>query len=419
MQKYIIMGTLQDEFIPTFFSSIQKTAVRMPVAAAVTLTDTGIQLLYDVKYFAEANKDQIEFTLSHELAHVLNMHFLRGFDLMSEFNLTVKEFYKTYAPLADLPVNNMFTGMAGYESEKANLLTYANAGVAYDKFPTFESLVRWSMTKKGKEMLDNLGLNGGNGNSPTVVYVDANGNAETISPGSGNGPTVVIPEVTKEGENSHIQDIADIVRNCARTAGRAPANLKRLIDGFLDELDNRVMKGWELIEHYLVGERSVNRGASRSYARLNRRTKMLPGRKKISGFSAQFIVDESGSVSDEEVAIAFSLVKKVVLRENRDKVYVVHWDTEPHEEIEELQFEHELEKIERKKGGGTDFSEFFTHPINQRIDADVTICITDGYPYPWPKTDPPRPTIWIITQKGGYEGWASDYGKGMAVCIDF
>ena len=145
---------------------------------------------------------------------------------------------------------------------------------------------------------------------------------------------------------------------------------------------------------------------------------MLPGRKRVTGFSAAFVVDESGSVSDEEVGIAFALTKKVVLRENRDKVYVVHWDTEPHPDRDEIRFEHELEKIERKKSGGTDFSEFFSHPINQRIDADVTICLTDGYPCSWPKTDSDKPVIWIITQTGGYAAWERDYGKGLAVCVD-
>jgi predicted metal-dependent peptidase len=420
MQKYIIMGTLADEFIPTFFSSIQKTPANIGIgAAAVTLTDIGIQLIYDIKYFAEATKDQIDHVLSHELLHVVCMHFLRGFDLMDEYSMNKQEFFSKYMPLSDLPVNQMLTSLPAHAQEKDKLLTYDTAGVSYESFPTFEAVVRHAMSEEGKKMMDKLGLSG-KGDSPTVVYVDASGGVEVLSEGSGKGKNkvVVVPEVTKEGENSHIQDIADIVRNCSRTAGRAPANLKRFIDQFLDDLDNRVIKGWELIEHYLIGERAVNRGGVRSYSRLNRRTKMLPGRKKITGFSAAFIVDESGSMSDDEVGLAFNLVKKVVLRENRDKVYVVHWDTEPHEEIDELQFDHEMEKVTRRKGGGTDFSKFFTHPINQRIDADVNVCVTDGYPYPWPETDPDKPTIWIITQKGGYDDWEQNYGKGLAVCVE-
>ena len=423
MSKYIILGTLKDEFIPTFFSCVQKHPANLKGAdACVTLTETGIALHYDIKYFAEATREQIDMTLSHELVHVLNMHFIRSFDLMDEFNLGKGEFFKKLAPLADLPTNQSVSSLPAYQKEKEHLLTYDKIGIAPSSFPTYESVVRWAMTKKGSEDLAKHGLGpNGSGNGMKIVFVNGNGEAEVLSDGGGNGdgPVIVVPEMTKEGESAHMQDIADIVRNSSRTAGNAPHDLRRLIEQFLDEMDNRVLKGWDLIEHYLVGERAINRGGDRTYGRLNRRTKMLPGRKRIMGFSAAFVVDESGSMSDEEVQIAFALTKKVVLRENRDKVYIVHWDTEPHPDIDEIQFEHEMDKVERKKGGGTNFSEFFSHPINQRIDADVIVCVTDGYPYPWPESEATKPVIWIITQKGGYDAWERDYGKGMAVCVDF
>jgi len=131
-----------------------------------------------------------------------------------------------------------------------------------------------------------------------------------------------------------------------------------------------------------------------------------------------FIVDESGSMSDEEIQLAFSLVKKVVLRENNDKVYVVHWDTEPQGEITELQYESDLDELERVRCGGTDFKEFFRHEIFHQNDYDLYVCVTDGYPWEWPQAEADKPVVWIITQQGGYKQWEDQYGEGLAVCVD-
>jgi predicted metal-dependent peptidase len=144
---------------------------------------------------------------------------------------------------------------------------------------------------------------------------------------------------------------------------------------------------------------------------------MIPGKKKIKGFSTMMIVDESGSMSDDEVNMAFAYAKKIVLRENNDRLYLVHWDTEPLDDLEELQHESDIDEIERQKCGGTDFKDFYIHEIFHRYDYDLYICITDGYPSRWPKTDAGKPMVWIITQKGGYEDWQKNHGKDLAVCV--
>ena len=128
-------------------------------------------------------------------------------------------------------------------------------------------------------------------------------------------------------------------------------------------------------------------------------------------------LDESGSMSDAEVNLAFAFAKKIVLRENNDKLYLVHWDTEPTQEVEELSSDSDVEQLVRNRCGGTDFTEFYTHEVFHRHDYDLYVCITDGYPGSWPKVDCDKPVVWIITQEGGYQAWESQHGKGMAVCV--
>jgi len=387
------------------------------------MTENGIRLIYSAEFIANAENYEIDYALSHELMHVLNYHFTRGFDMMAEFGIGTKEFFTKYAPMADLPVNYALQDMEGYKKLSNNMLTYSKAGIDYDDFPTFESIVRHMRANPNEEkkILKNIGFNGNN--IPTIIEVDDQGNVTVIqqgngssSIGDGNG-VVVIPKVTQEGKREYMRDIAEIVRSTHRAAGSAPYEMQRAIQGFLDELDDEFLKGWALLEQLLVGERSINKGYTRCYGRMNRRTKMIPGKKRIRGFSAMMVVDESGSMSDDEVNQAFALAKKVVLRENNDKLYLVHWDTEPTEEVEELQHESDLEEVKRNRCGGTDFSEFFSHDVFKQHDYDLYVCVTDGYPCGWPKTDPDKPLVWIITQGGGYSQWESGYGKGLAVDV--
>ena len=401
-----------------FFSSVQKVPANMGMAlAAVTMTENGIRLIYDVKFMSEAKKEDIDFVLSHELMHVLGYHFTRGFELMSEFNLGQQEFFSKYAPYADLPVNNALQNMEGYKNHASKLLSYAKTGeLSYDSHPTFESIVRWLRTHpaKEKQIMSALGI--GTGQGPTVVQVDENGNVTVICPGASDN-VVVVPQVTQEGKREYLRDVAEIVKSAHRSAGNIPYEMSRSIQQFLDQYGTDVLKGWALLEQLLVGERSINKGYIRCYGRMNRRTRMIPGKRRIKGFSAMMIVDESGSMSDEEVNIAFAFAKKIVLRENNDKLYLVHWDTEPTNELEELKHESDIDELTRKRCGGTEFTQFFTHEIFHRHDYDLYICITDGFPCGWPVAEADKPVVWIITQSGGFSQWQSDYNKGLAVDI--
>ena len=88
LKQYVIRGIINDEFVPAFFSSIQKVPANIGLgAAAVTMTENGIKLIYDIHHFAKFSKEEIDFVLSHELMHVLSYHFLRGEELMAEIGV--------------------------------------------------------------------------------------------------------------------------------------------------------------------------------------------------------------------------------------------------------------------------------------------------------------------------------------------
>ena len=98
-------------------------------------------------------------------------------------------------------------------------------------------------------------------------------------------------------------------------------------------------------------------------------------------------------------------------------MFYIHWDTEPCSEVEEITNETDMENIERKKCGGTDFTELFSHELVRQQDVDLYVVVTDGWPCGWPKEEPPGPHVWIITEKDGYKAYQEQYGKGIGVDV--
>jgi len=421
LRNFIVRGIIDEDFVATFFSTVRKVATDMPNPAAVTMTENGISLIYDRASFGKMDRDQMAFTLEHELVHVLNMHFLRGDELMAEFQIGVKEFYKKFAPFADLPDNYSLRDTKGYKKDVEHLLTYEKAGMSYDKYPTFEAVVKYlvSQPKKHQDALDKMGMGGAQ-----VLIVKEDGSLTDMdgnpvdADGVGEGTTFLVPDIHKEAKSENMKDIADMVNTAEKTAGRAPYHLQDLVNKFKDEYNGMMLSGWRLLEQMLVGQRSINKAKEVTMKRMNRRTRMLPGKIRKKGFRAGFIVDESGSMNDEDVDMAFTYVKRVCLRDNADRVLVWHWDTEPSGPPDELRYESDVMELQRKKCGGTEFSELFTHELTRTADVDLFVVVTDGYPCRWPETRPPVPLLWIITCQGGYEAWERDCGEGLAVCVE-
>lgn len=439
--RYLVRGVLNNNFIAAFFSEVRKVPARLLGAgAAVVMTESGIKLVYDVDYFEKATDEHIELVLCHELFHVLNLHFLRGKEIATELGIGMSEFARRYVPLADAPVNNSLQSMSSYSESKENMLTYDSLpdNVSYDEYPTYESLVRHFHDKYPPEEEIMIALqfsgdgesDGGEKNSqegqegvkPRIVKVNADGSSEVVQEGDKGAPVITIPEVDYEDLREHMKGVKDLVQSVSKKAGNAPWQIRQQLDDFLDKYDERVLKGWKLIQYFLSGYRTIDKGRKRTFSRLNRRTGLLPGRIRQKGFRVLFIIDESGSMSDEEVSTGLGLVRRTVMRENSDKLYYMHWDTEPASQVEEIKNESDIDNIKREKAGGTNFSTMFRHKLVLEQDVDLYVILTDGYPYGgeregWPDSDPIIPQVWIITEKGGYEEYQKSYHRGVATCI--
>lgn len=419
LTSYLARGIIRADPICLFYSQVRKVVSSFKYRAAVVHGYNGITLICQAKWILKAPDNEIDFVLSHELIHVMNLHFIRGYSMIEKYNLNKEEFYSRYAIYADLPTNYALKSHIMYD--KMDMFTYKTmqkkgcANLTYDDYPTYESIVKYMIDNPDKNI------------QPQTVYiVDENGtiqndNSTSTSVDEGDEESViVIPSPSNDILSREIiEHIKDIVYNVTKSSGSGSCDIQDLMKKFLHTETAATIKGWNLLKQLLTGKRRQGKTSSRSWRRLNRKTLLPNGKLKNPAFEAIFIIDESGSMSEEELSIAWNLLKHAILQKDRDKIHVIHWDTEPYEKVDTLRNSDDLKYIERKKQGGTCFEEFFTHRIVRNLNSDLLIIITDGYPsMSWPKGKPHVPVVWIITTTGGYNNWKKFCNKGIAVCVD-
>jgi len=448
LKRFIIQGIIRNDHVALFFSTIRAVGYRGHNSSfAVAMTESGITLLYNEDIITTLSKDEIRFALSHELMHVLNLHFMRSQEYADTYGIPLTQMQTGFMPYSDLPVNYSLREYSGFQSMQAKYgcLTYETLRLEPDKYPALESVYDYIRNNQDKMPQQTIQVvlideDGNLSNPDGTSYeqdddgedqseenkINGNGRDGTI-PGQGqsqgqndknnNGKTtVLIPKVSQEAMKEIAKEIKDRTDAVSKAIGSLPAEFKAAYDWFDDMYTGMAMTGWRLLEHYMVGYRSRSNVKKLSFRKLNRRTGMLPGKQYEKGFSVLFVVDESGSMADEEVITAFQLAKKSCLRETNDRVYIAHWDTDLFGEIEEVKHVHELKDISRKKVGGTMFGTMFSNKKILACDVDLIVVVTDGETNSWPDKRAPVPCVWVITGKSGLS-YYNQYGKDIMVYV--
>lgn len=409
LMKVIVDGVVNEDFPCLFFASIEKRPTKLPGAyMAVTINERGALLLYDAEFVANAPREQILVALEHELYHLVFEHFLRSVELAGELGMSLRDFMTKIAPFADVVVNHWISKgrRDGFDEMEDKLLTYKSEivkelGITYDD-ETFEQVAR-----KVFKQLDN------SAQKLSVIMVAPDGT--TTHMGGEGEITVTVPMPDKEIVEQQRETIANLIENASRMAGNVPHEIRKIIEKLVEDATpkTRALQGWELFKHLLVGERANGKEKLRTMGRLNRRTLLPPGYKTEGAYNALFVVDESGSVSDDEVMIAHNIIMHAITQSSSDTVYILPYDTEPGV----LRVATATEEYERSRCGGTDFSNMFDNEEVKKAEFDVVIVLTDGEPISFPKKKSGVPEIWVITTENGMRRWEKEYGHGVAVLV--
>jgi predicted metal-dependent peptidase len=188
------------------------------------------------------------------------------------------------------------------------------------------------------------------------------------------------------------QAVEEAVRECDRkgTWGSVSSDTR----GTIREAISKEIP-WELILKQFIG---MSRRAKRSTSRM-RLNKKYPGIH--SGFkrgytsSIAVYIDQSGSVSDEELAILFGELRNLA---SNTEFVTYHFDTEVDLESEQVWRNGKTPAAHRTRCGGTCFKAPTKHANKNKHRFDGYLILTDGY-----AADPGHSRLkrgWVVTTGG-------------------
>lgn len=145
-----------------------------------------------------------------------------------------------------------------------------------------------------------------------------------------------------------------------------------------------------VLKRFLTGQGRIQ--TRRSYKRVSRRYEDLPGKKRTVGLRALVAVDESGSISNEDVkAFHEELVR--INGINTADITAVRFDTTCSEPVSLARFVGERKRTRR---GGTDFRPVFK--LADELKIPMVVLFTDGQGEAPPNVN--QKVLWVLTNHG-------------------
>ena len=202
------------------------------------------------------------------------------------------------------------------------------------------------------------------------------------------------------------QAACDAAKECDSKGqwGSVPADLRHAIKAALV-----AEVPWQkILDRFCGYSRRANR--TTSYSRIHSTMgRLVPGAKRSYTSSVATYIDQSGSVSDTELALCFGELANLA---KNTEFTNYHFDTEVDEDSKKV-WKRKGHPAHRTRGGGTCFEAPSKHAAARKKIFDGYIILTDGY-----ASDPGPsrlPRAWVITPDGAVQDWMTKYKKDVIV----
>ena len=329
-----------------------------------TAYTTGDRICFSPNFMDELSDSELEFVLMHEIMHVALKHCYRGLNYNQNlFNIA-----------CDIVVNSNILKSKGMD-ERA--ITLSKWGVSMHQI-------------KGEE---------GYKYTAEEVYELLKRNAKNIEFDSFDNHTKW-QDSNKEAEEEIDSKILAIAKSNERAKenGKLYSDLPLGIERMVKELTDSQVNWRELLHEFI--QEDIN-----DYS-------FMPPDKRFDGpffmpdynvkdesvSGILFMVDTSGSISEEELSMIYSEIKGAIEEFNgRFNGYIGFFDAKVYDVIS-FDGVLDLKKLIPKGGGGTSFKEVFNYVKNHIEDYKYLIILTDGYSE-YPKEELDIPLLWILTEE--------------------
>lgn len=212
-------------------------------------------------------------------------------------------------------------------------------------------------------------------------------------------------QLTRAKWQGYVKNAAEAIKNRERQkgCGRLPLFAER----FLGQLHRETID-WKTILNEFVQEEINDYTFSPPDRRFGESDFFLPdfAEKDETVKNVLFMIDASGSMSDDDIVDCFSEVKGAV---DQFAGHLSGWlgffDAKV-SRVQSFDDVSSLKEIRPKGGGGTDFFPVFKYAADMEEPPISIIILTDGLaPYPPEKAAGGIPTLWVLTEKKRLPPW--------------
>ena len=411
-----------------------------------TACTDGVRITFGIDFLDSLSDSELDFVMMHEILHVVLQHCFRG-DV---------EDPEAYNIAADIVVNSNIMLENGMKASSITLSKYGIAmhvapdgkeGHEYTDEQVYDMLPK-NLNKKGNNNLNKKGNNKspgsavggakkenkkGNNKSPGSAVGGAkkeNIKGNNKSPGSAVGrakkeiakdkhqPVWVWDDHSQWGKYEEDDTLRDVWVKRFEDAAEAieirdPSNTRGLLPAFAQRILKELKKpqtDWRTILNDFIQEEVVDYSFAPPDRRFDDSPFFLPdfNGKEDRVEDILFMIDTSGSMSDDMIAAAYSEVKGAIDQFNgKLKGWLGFFDAAI---IKPQPFsdENEFKIIKPAGGGGTDFQiifEYVFHHMSDKWPASIII-LSDGYaPFPLEKLAGGIPVLWLLNNEEVNPPW--------------
>lgn len=380
-----------------------------------TACTDGVRITFGIDFLDSLSDSELDFVMMHEILHVVLQHCFRG-DV---------EDPEAYNIAADIVVNSNIMLENGM---KASSITLSKYGTSMHVAPDGKEGHEYTAEQVYVMLPKNLNKKGNNKSHGSADGRAKKGNNK--SPGSAVGrakkeiskeqhqPVRVWDDHSRWGKYEEDDTLRDVWVKRFEDAAEAikirdPSNARGLLPAFAERILKELKKtqtDWRTILNDFIQEEVVDYSFTPPDRRFDDSPFFLPdfNGKEDRVEDILFMIDTSGSMSDDMIAAAYSEVKGAIDQFNgKLKGWLGFFDAAI---IKPQPFsdENEFKTIKPAGGGGTDFQiifEYVFHHMSDKLPASIIILSDGDAPFPLEKLAGGIPVLWLLNNEEVNPPW--------------
>ena len=381
-----------------------------------TAATDGHRIFFGPKFLDELSDSELDFIMMHEILHVVLQHCMRQGDRDNEqFNIACDIVVNSNILLSN-NMNQKAITLKKY-GESMHIAPDGKEGYEYTAEEIYGMLPPPPKNRKPKPALTRTHGEAGDDDEEGDAKGSALGRAKKKQGKKTDAPAVW-DDHTRWGMDEEDDTFRDVwVKRfedaCEAISIRDPSNQRGLLPLFAERLFKELRKpqtDWRMILNDFVQEEIVDYSFTPPDRRFDESPFFLPDFNDKDDLVEDilFMIDTSGSMSDDMITAAYSEVKGAIDQfDGKLKGWLGFFDAaiiepKPFASLEEFKI------IKPAGGGGTDFQiifEYIRKHMHDKLPASIII-LTDGFaPFPKEKLSMGIPVLWLLNNEKVNPPW--------------